>query len=63
MYPVFNQTDNQVKASGSQFFVSFALAPDNQTPLSTFGTVASGLDIASKLTLSDTIKTITITEK
>jgi peptidyl-prolyl cis-trans isomerase B (cyclophilin B) len=63
MYPVFNQTDNSVKASGSQFFISFALAPENQTPLSTFGTVSSGLDIASKLTLSDTVKSIIITEK
>ena len=63
MYPVFNQTDNSVKASGSQFFISFALAPENQTPLSNFGIVSSGLDIASKLTLSDTIKSITITVK
>jgi peptidyl-prolyl cis-trans isomerase B (cyclophilin B) len=62
-YPIFDQTTQQVFASGSQFFISFAAAPGNQTPLSIFGVVSSGLDVVAKLAAGDVITSITISEK
>jgi cyclophilin family peptidyl-prolyl cis-trans isomerase len=63
MYPSFNQATGDVMASGSQFFISFAEVQDNQTPLSLLGRVISGLDIASKLTVSDTLTSVTVAGK
>jgi cyclophilin family peptidyl-prolyl cis-trans isomerase len=63
MYPSFNQATGDVMASGSQFFISFTEVPDNQTPLSLLGKVISGLDIASKLTVSDTLTSVTVAGK
>ncbi|MCX6030064.1 MAG: peptidylprolyl isomerase [Chloroflexi bacterium] len=62
-YPAFDQTSQQVFASGSQFLVAFAEAPGNQTPLSIFGMVSSGLDVLAKLAAGDVITSITISEK
>ncbi len=63
MYPSFDQVTGDVTASGSQFFISLIAVQDNQTPLSVLGTVISGLDIVPTLTVSDTLTTVTITEK
>ena len=63
MYPSFDQLTGDVMASGSQFFISFTEVEDNQTPLSLLGSVISGLDIASKLTVSDTLTSVTVTGK
>jgi cyclophilin family peptidyl-prolyl cis-trans isomerase len=63
MYPSFDPATGDVMASGSQFFVSFSEVEDNQTPLSLLGKVISGLDIASKLTVSDTVTTVTVAGK
>ena len=64
MYPVMNQASQQILASGSQFFITLSPAPkDDTTPLSVFGIVTSGQDVVSSLGISDTITSITITEK
>ncbi len=63
MYPSFDQLTGDIMASGSQFFISFTEVEDNQTPLSLLGKVISGLDIASKLTVSDTLTSITVVGK
>jgi len=63
MYPSFDQTTGDVLASGSQFFISFAEVQENETPLSLLGKVISGLDIASKLTVSDTLTSVTVVGK
>jgi len=63
LYPTFDQVTGEVKASGSQFFISFAEVQENETPLSILGKVISGLDIATKLTMSDTLTSITVVEK
>jgi cyclophilin family peptidyl-prolyl cis-trans isomerase len=63
MYPSFDQLTGDVRASGSQFFISFTEVPENETPLSLLGKVISGLDIASKLTVSDTLTSVTIAGK
>ena len=62
-YPFFNQAQQELSASGSQFLIGLAAAPGASSPLNVFGTVSSGLDIAASLTLSDTISSITIAEK
>lgn len=63
MYPSFDQFTGDVRASGSQFFISLVEVPENETPLSILGKVVTGLDIVSKLTMSDTLTSITIAEK
>jgi cyclophilin family peptidyl-prolyl cis-trans isomerase len=63
MYPSFDQVTGEVKASGSQFFISLIAVADNQTPLSVLGQVISGLSIVTTLTMSDTLTTVTVTEK
>ncbi|PKO22861.1 MAG: hypothetical protein CVU38_07095, partial [Chloroflexi bacterium HGW-Chloroflexi-1] len=63
LYPVYDQLSGATRASGSQFFISFALAPEADTPLSIIGTVVSGLDVATKLEIGDIITSIMITEK
>lgn len=63
LYPTFDPVTGDVLASGSQFFISFVEVEDNQTPLSVLGQVISGLDVAAKLTMSDTLTTVTIVEK
>jgi cyclophilin family peptidyl-prolyl cis-trans isomerase len=63
MYPTFDQVTGDVRASGSQFFVSLSAVDGNETPLSILGQVLSGLDIVSKLTMSDTLTSVTIVEK
>jgi cyclophilin family peptidyl-prolyl cis-trans isomerase len=50
-------------ASGSQFFISFTLVPETDTPLSIIGLVASGMDVVTRLTPGDVITSITITER
>jgi peptidyl-prolyl cis-trans isomerase B (cyclophilin B) len=63
LYPTFDQVTGDVLASGSQFFISFAAVEENETPLSILGKVTSGLEIAAKLTMSDTLTSITVVEK
>ncbi len=63
LYPVFDPFTGDIQASGSQFFIALAVVEDNQTPLSILGKVIRGLDIVAQLTVSDTLKNITIVEK
>jgi cyclophilin family peptidyl-prolyl cis-trans isomerase len=62
-YPVQNQVTGQMQASGSQFFVSFIQTQDIGSPLNTFGTVSSGMDVLKELKAADLIESITISEK
>lgn len=56
--------DGSVIASGSQLFLAISPPPpDVSGAYSFFGQIVDGLDILSSLTLSDTIKTITIVEE
>ncbi|MCU0500838.1 MAG: peptidylprolyl isomerase [Anaerolineae bacterium] len=63
MYPSFDPMTGDVMASGSQFFISFTEVQENETPLSLLGKVISGLDIAAKLTVSDTLTSVTVAGK
>jgi peptidyl-prolyl cis-trans isomerase B (cyclophilin B) len=63
MYPVADQATGNVKASGSQFLISFVQSPDSTTPLSVFGTVASGMEILKELKAGDVVESIKISEK
>jgi cyclophilin family peptidyl-prolyl cis-trans isomerase len=63
MYPVQNPVSGDMKASGSQFFVSFMQTADVGTPLNTFGTVSSGMDALKQLKASDIVESITVSEK
>jgi cyclophilin family peptidyl-prolyl cis-trans isomerase len=62
-YPVFNQAQQELSASGSQFFIAFTAAPETTSALNIFGAVTSGLEVAASLTVSDTITSITIAER
>ena len=62
MYPI-PVSDTEVKASGSQFFISLNQLPEGGTPLSIFGKVSAGEDVMTKLVAGDVVKSITITEK
>ncbi len=48
MYPVQTST-GALKASGSQFFISFMTLPQSSTPLDIFGTVTEGMDVVLQL--------------
>jgi cyclophilin family peptidyl-prolyl cis-trans isomerase len=63
MYPVATQGSGDVKASGSQFFVSFVQAPASDTPLNSFGKVTSGLELLKELKAGDVVESIKISEK
>jgi cyclophilin family peptidyl-prolyl cis-trans isomerase len=63
MYPVPDLGSGDVKASGSQFFVSFVQAPNSDTPLNSFGTVTSGIDILKELKAGDIVESVKISEK
>jgi len=63
MYPVGDAATGAPMASGSQFFISFVVIPDNTTPLNIFGKVSEGMDVVTKLAIDDIINTITISEK
>jgi len=63
LYPVYDQLSGVIRASGSQFFISFALAPEADTPLSVIGQVTLGMDVATRLEMGDIITKIVITEK
>ena len=63
LYPVYDQLSGVIRASGSQFFISFALAPEADTPLSVIGQVTLGMDVATSLEMGDIITKIVITEK
>jgi len=63
MYPVAAPASGAVKASGSQFFISFVQPPDSGTPLNTFGKVASGLETLKGLKAGDVVESIKISEK
>jgi cyclophilin family peptidyl-prolyl cis-trans isomerase len=63
MYPIQSQAAGEVKASGSQFFISFVQTDQTGTPLVKFGTVSSGMDILRGLKAKDIIESITISEK
>jgi cyclophilin family peptidyl-prolyl cis-trans isomerase len=63
MYPVSDRTSGGVKASGSQFFVSFVQAPNSDTPLNSFGQVTSGMEILKELKAGDVVDSVQISEK
>jgi cyclophilin family peptidyl-prolyl cis-trans isomerase len=63
MYPVQSQATGELKASGSQFFISFVKTDQTGTPLNSFGTVSEGLDVLKGLKANDIIESITISEK
>jgi cyclophilin family peptidyl-prolyl cis-trans isomerase len=62
MYPI-PVSESEVKASGSQFFLSLTALPPGNTPLSIFGIVSAGQDVMAQLAVGDIIKSITISEK
>jgi cyclophilin family peptidyl-prolyl cis-trans isomerase len=62
-YPMTNPANQQIVASGSQFFISFADLTQLGAPVNILGKVASGQDVVTKLAPGDPIKSITITEK
>ncbi len=62
MYPVPDST-GALKASGSQFFISFMALPQSETPLDIFGAVVEGMDIVLQLGIGDLVNQITVTEK
>lgn len=62
MYPVQTST-GALKASGSQFFISFMTLPQSSTPLDIFGTVTEGMDVVLQLAIGDVVNQITVTEK
>jgi len=54
---------DRVGSSGSQFYVLLGENPGLDGEYTAFGSVVEGLDIASSLTVEDTIATITISER
>jgi peptidyl-prolyl cis-trans isomerase B (cyclophilin B) len=62
-FPAFNPSQQAMGSSGSQFFVSLGELPPGAAPLNVFGQVTSGMEIAASLTMSDTVESITISEK
>lgn len=62
MYPV-QTSDGSLKASGSQFFISFMAMPQSATPLNIFGVVTEGMDVVQQLAIGDLVNQITIVEK
>jgi cyclophilin family peptidyl-prolyl cis-trans isomerase len=63
MYPIPDQSAGDLKASGSQFFISLTELPSGGTALNAFGTVSKGLDIVAQLQTGDPIESVTITAK
>ncbi len=63
MYPILDQATGDVKASGSQFFISFTEVPSGGTALNVFGKVSEGLDIVAQASTGDPIESVTITAK
>jgi cyclophilin family peptidyl-prolyl cis-trans isomerase len=55
--------DDLLGSSGSQIYIVFGPNANMDGRFSTFGTITTGLDIAAGLTVSDTIETITISER
>ena len=65
-YPSYNQAKQEVKASGSQFFICLSSAATDSTtttPLNVFGKLVSGQDVAANLKAGDIINSIKITVK
>jgi peptidyl-prolyl cis-trans isomerase B (cyclophilin B) len=63
MYPVPDQAAGDLKASGSQFFISLTELPSEGQALNVVGTVSKGLDIVAQLMTGDAIESITVTSK
>lgn len=63
MYPMQDQASGEMVANGSQFFIALDELPTSGSPMSVFGKIVSGLDVAVKLEVGDLITSITISEK
>ncbi len=63
LYPMENATTGELMANGSQFIIALTELPTDGSPLSIFGHVVSGADVAAKLAIGDLITSITISEK
>jgi cyclophilin family peptidyl-prolyl cis-trans isomerase len=63
LYPMPDAAGTELLSNGSQFFISLAELPNDGSPITAFGKVVSGLDVAAKLVVSDVITSITISEK
>jgi peptidyl-prolyl cis-trans isomerase B (cyclophilin B) len=63
MYPIPDQTSGELKASGSQFFITLVELPSEGTPLNVFGKITAGLDIVAQLQTGDAVESITVNEK
>jgi cyclophilin family peptidyl-prolyl cis-trans isomerase len=63
MYPIPDQTSGELKASGSQFFISLVELPTEGTPINVLGKVIEGLEIVGLLEPGDAVESITISEK
>ena len=60
LYPSPDNQTQQWQASGSQFLIWIGGANGVQVPLTVFGKVTGGIDVANKLQAGDKVKTITI---
>ena len=63
LYPSADQSSGKWLASGSQFLLWTAAAPQLDVPLSAFGKVSSGQDVLTKLAAGDVVTKIEIKEK
>jgi len=63
LYPVSSAQSQQWLESGSQFLIWIGGANGVQVPLTGFGKVIRGMDVADKLQAGDKVDTITITSK
>ncbi len=63
LYPMPDAAGIELLANGSQFFIALSEQPNDGAPITAFGKVVSGLDVAVKLVVSDVITSITISEK
>ncbi|MCX6031660.1 MAG: peptidylprolyl isomerase [Chloroflexi bacterium] len=60
LYPMQDSTTGEFVANGSQFVIALAELPTGGSPMSVFGKVVSGMDVAAKLEAGDVITSITI---
>jgi cyclophilin family peptidyl-prolyl cis-trans isomerase len=63
LYPMQDSTTGNFVANGSQFVIALAELPTGGSPLSVFGNLVSGIDVAARLEAGDVITSITISEK
>jgi peptidyl-prolyl cis-trans isomerase B (cyclophilin B) len=63
MYPIPDQASGELRASGSQFFISLVELPSEGTQLNVLGKISEGLDIVAQLQTGDAVESITVNEK